>query len=481
MPQQQELTRKGEVIWDIDPTPGGRMNVPARIFALESMLGQVLGDRSVWQLKNVASLPGILKNAVVMPDVHEGYGFPIGAVAAIDYNNGVISPGGIGYDINCGVRLLRSDLTYKEAKGRIKNAVRELYKAVPSGVGISGDIILNKEELDKVLNYGCKWAEDEGYTREGDLRFIESGGCMEWADAKAVSDKAKSRGRDQLGTMGSGNHFVEIDYIDKIFDEKAAQAFGLREGQLVVLIHTGSRGLGHQVATDYVKTMLENSKSFGYDLPDRELSCAPLSSDIGRQYFAAMCAAANYAWTNRQLITSQVRDAWREIFGKSSGRLGIVYDVAHNIAKIENHIVDGKKVKAIVHRKGATRAFPAGHPDLPSEYSQVGHPVLIPGSMGTASYVLIGKPEAMELSFGSACHGAGRAMSRSAALGRLDGNSVFKKLEVKGISVQAGSMKGLAEEAPEAYKDIDSVIETVELAGIASKVAKLKPVGVIKG
>lgn len=304
---------------------------------------------------------------------------------------------------------------------------------------------------------------------------------MEWADAKAVSDKAKSRGRDQLGTMGSGNHFVEIDYIDEIFDEKAAMAFGLEAGQIVVLIHTGSRGLGHQVATDYVKIMLDNSKSFGYDLPDRELSCAPLSSAIGKQYFSAMCAAANYAWTNRQLITSQVRDAWRDVFGKSSGRLGIVYDVAHNIAKIENHIIDGEKVKAIVHRKGATRAFPAGHPELPDEYAAVGHPVLIPGSMGTSSYVLIGKPEAMELSFGSACHGAGRAMSRSAALGRLDGNSVFKKLEVKGITVQAGSMKGLAEEAPEAYKDIESVIETVELAGIASKVARLKPLGVIKG
>lgn len=481
MSQKQELTRNGDVIWDIYPTPEGRMNVPARIFALESMLGQVLGDRSVWQLKNVASLPGILKNAVVMPDVHEGYGFPIGAVAAIDYNNGVISPGGIGYDINCGVRLLRSNLTIKEAKGRIKNVVRELYKAVPSGVGKSGNVVLNMEELDKVLNNGCNWAEDEGYTREGDLRFIESGGRMEWADAKAVSDKAKSRGRDQLGTMGSGNHFVEIDYIDEIFDEKAARAFGIEEGQIVVLIHTGSRGLGHQVATDYVKIMLDNSKSFGYDLPDRELSCAPLNSEIGRQYFAAMCAAANYAWTNRQLITSQVRGVWRDVFGKSSGRLGIVYDVAHNIAKIENHVIDGKKVKAIVHRKGATRAFPAGHPELPAEYAAVGHPVLIPGSMGTASYVLIGKPEAMELSFGSACHGAGRAMSRGAALGRLDGNSVFKKLEVKGITVQAGSMKGLAEEAPEAYKDIDSVIETVELAGIASKVARLKPVGVIKG
>ncbi len=481
MSQRSEFVRRGEVVWEIAATSEGRMNVPALVFAQESMLEQVLKDRSVWQLKNVASLPGILKYALAMPDVHEGYGFPIGAVAAIDYSDGVISPGGIGYDINCGVRLLRSSMTYKEAKGRIKNAARELYKAVPSGVGKSGSIILNHEELCKVLNIGCRWAEEAGYTREGDLEYIESNGSLEGADAGAVSKKAMERGRDQLGTMGAGNHFVEIDRVERVFNPEAAEAFGLYEDGLVILIHTGSRGLGHQVATDYVKTMLDNSKKFGFDLPDRELSCAPLSSAEGRAYYAAMCASANYAWTNRQMITSQVRDAWRDIFGKSSGRLQLVYDVAHNIAKIESHIIDGKLTKAIVHRKGATRAFPAGHPELPGKYSSVGQPVLIPGSMGTASYVLVGNPQAMEIAFGSTCHGAGRAMSRSAALNRMDGSSVFKKMEVKGIEVQAGSMKGLAEEAPEAYKDIDTVIDTIELAGIAAKVAKLRPLAVIKG
>ena len=456
------------------------MNVPAHVYATKDMLKLVARDRSLMQLSNVTMLPGILGQAVVMPDVHEGYGFPIGAVAAIAYDGGVISPGGIGYDINCGVRLLRTNMNRGEIMPRLKEISKAMYDEVPSGVGKGGGVKLNIPELDKVLNKGVEWAVKEGYASKNDLLHIESNGCMKTAEAYSVSEKAKARGKDQLGTMGAGNHFVEINAVQQILDEEVAEAYGLYKGQIVIQIHTGSRGLGHQVATDYIREMMSQIDKFGYKLPDRELVCAPLDSDIGKRYLAAMSAAANFAWTNRQLITWEIRKAWEEVFGHTDG-LELVYDVAHNIAKIEEHAIDGNKIKTIVHRKGATRAFPAGHPEVHEDYRAVGQPVLIPGSMGTASYVLAGKPGGMERSFGSSCHGAGRTMSRTKARKKIFGKDLYKELSGMGIQVQTKSLKGLAEEAPAAYKDVESVVDVVHEAGIAGKVARLKPLAVIKG
>ncbi|MBI5325734.1 MAG: RtcB family protein [Ignavibacteriae bacterium] len=469
------------VIWEIPQGTKDFMNVPARLFASEDMLPIVTRDRTLHQLINVTSLPGILSYAMVMPDAHEGYGFPIGAVAATDLNDGVISPGGIGYDINCGIRLLKSNLIFDEIRDRIERLAGEIYKYVPSGVGKSGRVQLSNAEMEKVLNYGCKWAESNGYAEEGDLNYIESEGYLESADAKTVSRGAVDRGRDQLGTMGAGNHFVEVNVVKKIYDEEAAASFGLKENQFVIQIHTGSRGLGHQVATDYIKQMISLAPHYGINLPDRELSCVPISSPEGQQYFSAMSASANFAWTNRQLITWEIRDAWRNIFGKSSGKLEILYDVAHNIAKIEEHSVNAEKRKVMVHRKGATRSFPAGHPEVTAEYRSVGQPVLIPGSMGTASYVLAGLRGSMELSFGSTCHGSGRLMSRTAARKKINVEELKVELNKKGVHIQTGSLKGLAEEAPDAYKDVEMVVNVVEEAGIAKKVAQLIPVAVIKG
>ena len=478
---RDKIKQISRIKWEIPRDPKLQMNVPAHIYVNEEMLGQVLKDRALMQLINVCSLPGIQSQALVMPDVHEGYGFPIGAVAAIDVNDGVISPGGIGYDINCGVRLLRTDLSYKDIQSKKEDIAREIYKTVPTGVGKGGRIRLSEKDLNNILNSGCRWAEKEGYTEESDLLNIESFGSLESADAKAVSEHAKNRGRNQLGTMGAGNHFIEINRVQNIFDEEAAEIFGLKKGQVVIQLHTGSRGLGHQVATDYVKRMLVAANKYDIILPDRELSCAPFNSDEGREYFAAMSAAANYAWTNRQLISSLIREAWHNVFGKKSGNLSLLYDVAHNIAKIEEHEIRGQKKKVLVHRKGSTRAFPKGHPEVPARYRSVGQPVLIPGSMGTSSYVLAGMPDSMKYSFGSACHGAGRALSRTAARKKVRGDELMAELRVKGIAIQAGSKKGVAEEAPVAYKDIESVVDVVEEAGIARKVARLKPVAVIKG
>jgi len=457
------------------------MRVPARIYASEELLEQILHDRSLEQLINVATLPGIQQAAIVMPDVHEGYGFPIGGIAAMDIDEGVISPGGIGYDINCGVRLLVSELRLDEVQPRLEQLAKAIYKAVPSGVGRGGQFKLSVRELDRVLERGVQWALAEGYAEEEDLDFIESRGSLADADADAVSREAKERGRDQLGTMGAGNHFVEVDYVDKIFDDSIAQVLGLSRHQVVVLIHTGSRGLGHQVATDYIRVMLSVLSRYGIQLPDRELACAPFRSQEGQRYFRAMCAAANFAWTNRQLITWEIRQAWKEVFGAAGGRLRVLYDVAHNIAKVEQHTINGESRRVLVHRKGATRAFPPGHPETPAVYRHVGQPVLIPGSMGTASYVLVGAQGSMEQTFGSTCHGAGRQMSRHAAKRQVNADELRRELRQRGIVVQAGSVRGLVEEAPVAYKDVDTVVRVVHTAGIARMVVRLRPIAVIKG
>lgn len=481
MVRRDQLRRVGPVVWEIPPTVRPDMQVPARIYASEELLEQILRDRSLEQLMNVATLPGIQQAAIVMPDVHEGYGFPIGGIAAMDLDDGVISPGGIGYDINCGVRLLASELSVQEVQPRLEQLAQALYKAVPSGVGRGGPLKLSVRELDRVLEYGVQWALAEGYAEERDVDYIESGGRIPDADADAVSREAKERGRDQLGTMGAGNHFVEVGYVDKIFDGAAAHALGLHQQQVVVLIHTGSRGLGHQVATDYIRTMLALLPQYGIRLPDRELACAPLRSAEGQRYFRAMCAAANFAWANRQLITWEIRQAWTDVLGEVGGRLRVLYDVAHNIAKIEQHTVEEQVRRVLVHRKGATRAFPPGHPETPSVYREVGQPVLIPGSMGTASYVLVGAPGSMEQTFGSTCHGAGRQMSRHAAKRSVNPERLRMELQQRGVMVQAGSVRGLVEEAPVAYKDVDAVVQVVHTAGIARMVARLRPVAVVKG
>ncbi|HPI21287.1 MAG TPA: RtcB family protein [Candidatus Kapabacteria bacterium] len=477
----KEFIKLSDVLWEIPVDFRKGMQVPARVFANEELLVQAFKDRAINQLINVTFLPGIQETPVVMPDIHEGYGFPIGAVAATDLSSGVISPGGIGYDINCGVRLLKSNFSLDEIKSKLESIASEIYSLVPSGVGKSGNTKLNDNELNKVLNYGCKYAETQGWAHSNDLDFIESNGSMTQAESDSVSKLAKDRGRNQLGTMGAGNHFVEINYIDKIFDEEAAKVFGLYKNQIVIQIHTGSRGLGHQVATDYLKQMVSSMKKYEIELPDRELAAAPIDSDDGRRYFAAMAASANYAWTNRQLITWEIREAWKNVFGKAGKQLDILYDVAHNIAKIEEHTINGKTKKVLVHRKGSTRAFPAGNAELPPIYRSIGQPVLIPGSMGTASYVLVGSNDAMELSFASTCHGAGRLLSRTAAMKKINGDELKKELNQRGIVINTASVKGLAEEAPDAYKDVNSVVNVVERAGIAKIVAKLKPLAVIKG
>ncbi len=444
-------------LWEIPKS--GAMHVPARIYTTEKLLEGIARDRSLGQLANVATLPGVYKYAYAMPDAHEGYGFPIGGVAATELPDGLISPGGIGYDINCGVRLLKSSLAFGEIKRHLGELAAALNASVPSGVGRGGHLKLNDSELDKVLKLGARWAVAAGYGGQDDLDHIESNGSLKEADPSLVSRHAKDRGRDQVGTLGAGNHFVEIDRVTQIYQ----QQFGLFQDQVVILIHTGSRGLGHQVATDHIRTMIGSLRKYHLSLPDNELAGAPFSSPEGSAYFQAMSAAANFAWANRQLIAFDVAQAWQTALGGSGGQLTTLYDVAHNIAKIEEH--DEKKL--LVHRKGATRAFP-------------GQPVIIPGSMGTASYVLMG-PEQMNEAFGSTCHGAGRRMSRHAALKEVDGRELLTSLEEQGIAVQAGSLRGLAEEAPRAYKDVDAVVDVVEKAGLAVKVARLTPVAVIKG
>lgn len=475
------MNRISDWIWEIPKSYRNDMRVPARIYASKAMLESTFKDRSLQQLVNVTTLPGIQRAALVMPDAHEGYGFPIGGVAATEYPDGIISPGGIGYDINCGVRLLFSKLNINDVKPHMNKLSQKIFDNVPSGVGKAGQFKLSIKELDEVLSDGVKWAVTRGYASEEDRRHIESSGYLSDADPRAVSRHAKERGKDQLGTMGAGNHFVEIDRIDEIFDIQIAQQLGLFKEQCVIQIHTGSRGMGHQVATDSLKTMTRVMPKYGVSLPDRELAGVPLSSKEGQEYFKGMCAAANYAWTNRQLITHQIREAWSAVMGQEMGTLSVLYDVAHNIAKVETYEIDGQQKKVIVHRKGATRAFPPHHPEIPDIYKATGQPVLIPGSMGTASYVLVGTEGAMKETFGSTCHGAGRAMSRKKARSEMPGRQLMNELSIQGVTIQTKAIHSLAEEAPYAYKDVENVVDVVHNAGIAKKIARLKPLAVIKG
>jgi tRNA-splicing ligase RtcB len=429
-------------------------------------------------------MPGVVKRVLVMPDAHQGYGPPIGGVVPTRYPDGVISPGAVGYDINCGVRLMVSDLLAEDVKDEIGGLISSLFRNIPSGVGKGGGARrVSEREMDRVLIEGAGWAVKAGYGRSEDLERLEEGGAMAGADPDAVSPRAKSRGAPQLGTLGSGNHFVEIQEVVEIYDPDVARVFGLFDGQLAVEIHSGSRGLGHQVCSEYVKSLQSAVKKYGIQLPDRQLVCAPLNSPEGKRYYGAMAGAANYAWANRQCMAHLARRSFEEILaGKVRDfDLHTVYDVAHNIAKIEDHVVDGKSMRLCVHRKGATRAFGPGHPAVNPVYREVGQPVLVPGDMGTASYVLVGTTDAMEESFGTSCHGAGRTMSRTAAKKKIHGGTLRRELEERGIRVRAGSLAGLAEEAPDAYKDIDAVIEVVHGAGLARKVAKLRPLGVMKG
>lgn len=482
MMTKQDLKKISPWLWEIPAGYQSRMTVPCRIFASDKMIDDLFRDRSLEQLIQVAMLPGLLDAAIVMPDAHEGYGFPIGGVAATTFPDGVLSPGGIGYDINCGVSLLRSEHTLEEMGRHIRALGEQMYRTIPSGTGKTGFIGISAGELDKVLEQGVPRMVRMGYGDPDDPLVFESGGCLENADADAVSALAKKRGIDQLGTLGSGNHFVEIGVVDQVFDPKTAEAFGLFEGQLTILVHSGSRGLGHQVATDYIRILMQAMSRYGISVPDRELACVPLSTPEGQAYFAAMAAAANFAWSNRLGIVHFIRKAWDQVLGSQAGRLSVLYDVTHNIAKVESVTrTDGNTQKAIVHRKGATRAFGPDHPDIPALYRSYGQPVIIPGSMGTASYVLAGTKESQHLSFSSCCHGAGRHLSRHAALQATRGEAVMRELAGRGIIIRTGSLSGLAEEAPIAYKDVDEVVNVVQAARLARKVTRLRPVMVIKG
>jgi tRNA-splicing ligase RtcB len=479
-----QMKKIDENIWEIPQSFMPGMNVPGRVYADEKLLEKIKLDRTLIQCANVAHLPGIYKWSITLPDGHEGYGFPIGGVAATDYEKGVVSPGGVGYDINCGTRLLQTNLTEKEIRPILPTLLDTLFKYIPSGLGSRGQIKVSHVELEKVLSDGVEWAIDRGYGWSEDATKCEEEGCMESADPSKVSQTAKSRGTPQLGSLGSGNHFLEIEKVDEIVDEKAAKVFGIEKvGQILVFIHTGSRGLGHQVCSDYLRVMDNAVKKYKINLPDRELACAPGKSREAEDYLPAMASACNYAWSNRQMITHWIRQAFEKVLNQPVDSIGLklIYDIAHNIAKIEEHQVDGRRVKVYVHRKGATRAFPPGHNAVPSSYREVGQPVLIPGSMGTASWVLVGTEKAMELSFGSTAHGAGRNLSRSAAKRRYWGEDVKKDLEKKGVLVKAASMSVVSEEAPGAYKDVDNVTNVSHNVGIATKVARLVPIGVTKG
>lgn len=454
------------------------MNVPVRVYASEKLLKDIFDDKSLPQLVNVASLPGIVKYALGMPDMHQGYGGPIGGVGAMKFPDGLISPGFTGFDENCGVRLLKSSYSAEEIKGQVDNLATEMQRRVPSGVGTGRDLEFGKKELDKILERGVEKLAEKGYARKADVKNCESQGRMKQADSSAVSKRAKNRGKDQLGTLGSGNHFMEIQEVDEIFDQDAAKVFGLSEGQAVVMIHTGSRGFGHQVCTDYVETVKKAMSKYGVKVPDKNLAGVPLKTSEGKRFFKAMSCGANYAWSNRQMITHFVRKAWKSVLGKEN--LNLLYDVAHNIAKVEKHEVDGEKQKLIVHRKGATRAFPSGHPEVPEQYRKQGQPVILPGSMGTSSYICVGTKQSKD-AFYTVNHGAGRTMSRNAATDKFPGQRVVKKLEARGITVKYKNYKGIAEEASGAYKDINEVVEVVSQAGLSDKVARLKPLAVIKG
>lgn len=470
--------------WEILRSYREGMQVPGLIYASESMFDRIWEDQALQQVVNVSFLPGIVRHSLAMPDIHRGYGFPIGGVAATRTADGVVSPGGVGFDINCGVRLLRTNLSLEEVKPCIEDLVYALFSNIPSGLGSEGRLRISKKELEQALRKGAAWAVEKGLGEAEDLIFTEEHGCLKDANPDKVSEKAKKRGLPQLGTLGSGNHFLEIQVVDKIYDHEAAQAMGILEsGQVLILIHTGSRGLGHQVCDDYIRNMGSAIKRYGIKLPDRQLACAPVQSSEGKDYLAAMGCAANYAWVNRQCITHWVRESFVKVLRKSPRELGLeqIYDVAHNIAKIEPHSLEGKIQHLCVHRKGATRAFPKGHPDLPPIYLNIGQPVLIPGDMGRYSYISVGTEVAMKETFGSTCHGAGRIQSRSAAKKGLRGSDVAHKLAMRGILVKTDNMESLPEEASDAYKDVAEVVEVTHKADISRKVARAVPIGVIKG
>ncbi|MDP2853968.1 MAG: RtcB family protein [Smithellaceae bacterium] len=461
----------------------GLMRVPGIIYANEKIYDLLKNDESAKQVANVAHLPGIVNYSLAMPDIHWGYGFPIGGVAAFDLDDGVVSPGGVGYDINCGCRLMATELTLADIKDKVKDLTTALYQRIPSGVGSTGYVKLSGKDQKKVLEEGAGWAVKAGFGSANDLETTEDGGCMSGADPEQVSKRALERGKQQLGTLGSGNHFLEIEVVQDIFDEKAAQAFGLRKDQIVVMIHTGSRGLGYQICDDYLALMVKHQHETGIALPDRQLACTYLASGRGRNYLAAMACGANYAWANRQILMHLTEEVIEKTLRIAPRELGmrLVYDVCHNIAKIESFNIAGVEKKLCVHRKGATRAYPAGHEAVPSRYRSVGQPVLIPGDMGTGSYVLVGQEKAMQETFGSACHGAGRVMSRTQAVKLSRGRSIARELADQGVLVMAGSKGTLNEEMPEAYKNLNDVVQVVHDAGIACKVVRLKSVACIKG
>ena len=478
------IQKINDYMWQI-PKYKPEMLVPGMIFASQKLLEKMKTDRTLWQCSNVAQLPGIYKHAVILPDGHEGYGFPIGGVAATDYEKGVISPGGVGYDINCGVRLLSTTITEKEIRPKLSLLAESIFRNVPSGLGSRRkDLTISNRNLEDLAVDGVQWLIDRGLGWSGDAEHCEEGGCMLNANPNKVSKTAKSRGLTQIGTLGSGNHFLEIQKVDKIFNEKTAKAFGIeQEGQVTVMIHCGSRGYGHQVCSDYLRVMEHAVEKYNIKLPDRELACAPGNSQEAKDYIEAMACAVNYAFCNRQAIMHWVRQSFQQVYGQDPEKLGLklVYDVAHNIAKAETHTIDEENKKVWVHRKGATRAFPPGHMDVPDDYRSEGQPVLIPGSMGTSSWVLVGTQKAMDLTFGSTAHGAGRMMSRSAAKRQYWGGDIKASLEKRGITVRAASASVLAEEADSAYKNVDMVAETSDNVGIATKVARLVPLAVVKG
>jgi len=481
--RREQLKKVSNTKYVIDVGVVPNMNVPGIIYASEKMISKILMDKSPIQVANVATLPGILKASMAMPDIHWGYGFPIGGVAAFDVDKGVISPGGVGYDINCGVRLLRTNFKKEEIQNKVEELLNKLFSNIPSGVGSSGKLRLTFNDLDNVMIKGVKWAVENGYGRPEDIETIEENGCMKGADPHSVSSRAKERGVPQLGTLGAGNHFLEIQVVEEVYNEQIAKILGLFKGQITVLIHTGSRGLGHQVASDYIEVMLNAARKYGISLIDKQLAAAPFTSPEAKRYFSAMIGAANYAWVNRQLITHWTRESFKDVFKKPDREMGleIIYDVAHNIAKVEEHIVDGKKVKVVVHRKGATRAFPPNHNEIPAKYKSIGQPVLVPGDMGRYSFVLVGTNKAMSETFGSTCHGAGRMMSRSQALREEQANAIVDSLNKKGIKIRAESKKTIVEESPEAYKDVQDVVDVLQEEGISTKIAKLRPIAVMKG
>jgi tRNA-splicing ligase RtcB len=461
-----------------DAAPG--MRTDCIVYASPALLNQIRKDASLSQAVNVSMLPGIVGPSLAMPDIHQGYGFPIGGVAATDWQHGVVSPGGVGFDINCGVRLMRTSISADEVKPKLRELINQIFRDIPCGTGGGGPIELKPAELDAVLVGGAGWVIEQGFGESADSEFTEERGALAEADPGKVSARAKERGRNQLGTIGSGNHFLEIQFVQQIHDEEAARAMGLEPDQVVILVHCGSRGLGHQVCTDFLAQMGSAMKKYDISLPDRQLACVPIQSEEGQAYLGAMRAAANFAWANRQAILHLLRGGFQRIFGEGL-QIKMVYDVCHNIAKREQHRIDGGAADVLVHRKGATRAFPPGHPDLPEAYRTIGQPVLIPGSMGTASWVLVGAEGAMNETFGSVCHGAGRLMSRTAAKKGRNARDEQKKLEEQGILVRSETRDGILEELPDAYKDVDEVIEVVHNAGLAHKVARLRPLGVIKG